>query len=147
MDEEKLRIENARAYRDYSSFCAKLASGILIASGIGASLAAMSMDAGISLARLGLNSAAYEHVNSTVGFNSSETLIESGAQLTSGVKYGGALLMTFLGLAFILALEGYLGWRKSQAILNDEIFDLKWYRFGQVVITIIFLYMAISILI
>lgn len=139
MEEEKLRIENAQAYRDYAKFFGTLSSGLFVASGIGASMAAMSLNSGISLMDLGLRSMRYNSLNSTAAANLTGDLLQAGVQSTSGVKFGVALTMILTALAFNLAVEGMIKWNKSQAILNNKEFNSKGYRLGQLMLFLVFL--------
>lgn len=147
MDEDKLRIERAQAYRDYANYFASLASGLFIASGVGVSLAAMSLNSSTSYMALGLRALNYENINATVASQISGNFTEMSVTAAKGVNMGGAINMILIGSAFVFAIEGINKWKRSQAILNDAFHSSKWYRIAQAAIILIFWILAALLLV
>ncbi|MFT4869157.1 MAG: hypothetical protein ACI83Q_000781 [Colwellia polaris] len=146
MDEEKLKIENAQAYRDYANYFGSLASGLFIASGIGVSLAAMSLNSSTSFMALGLRTLNYNNINATLTDQMAGNFTEMSVTAARGVNLGGALNMILIGAAFVFAVEGINKWKRSQAILNDAFHSSKRYRMLQAVIILGFWIPAVLLL-
>jgi uncharacterized membrane protein YidH (DUF202 family) len=110
----------AESYRDLSKFYATISSGLFVATGIGASLFATSINSGLSLVRMGFQTPEKEWINATQSAEVSKVLFESSISTLKASRYGFVIMMGTTIAAIILAGEGYYNWRKSHRILLDK---------------------------